>query len=95
LSKRSPAGRRPARIFLHGLHADPDLVVGDNKPYHGRLQHDCMHRHGTPRGLAHALIEVSNDLQATAEGVAGRYDPIAGILEKAMSDSAVRLGCLG
>jgi predicted N-formylglutamate amidohydrolase len=54
-----------------------------------------MHRHGTPRGFAHALIEVSNDLQATAEDVAGRYDPIAGILEEAMSDSAVRLGCLG
>lgn len=87
---------RLARIFLDGLRADPELVVGDNEPYHGRLENDCMHRHGTSRGLAHVLIEVRNDLLATPDGVAQWCNRIAGILEEAMSDSGVRmgLGCL-
>jgi predicted N-formylglutamate amidohydrolase len=87
---------RLARLFLDGLRADPALVVGDNEPYHGRLENDCMHRHGTARGLAHVLIEVRNDLLATPDGVAQWRGRIAGILDEAMSDSAVRLrlGCL-
>jgi predicted N-formylglutamate amidohydrolase len=87
---------RLARIFLNGLRADPDLVVGDNEPYHGRLENDCMHRHGTARGLAHVLIEVRNDLLATPDGVAQWCDRIAGVLEEAMADARVRmqLGCV-
>jgi predicted N-formylglutamate amidohydrolase len=76
---------RLARLFLDGLRADPDLVVGDNEPYHGALINDCMHRHGTSRGLAHVLIEVRNDLLANAEGVAQWRDRIAGVLEAAMA----------
>ncbi len=83
---------RLARLFLAGLSADPDLIVGDNEPYHGRLENDCMHRHGTSRGLAHVLIEVRNDLLATRAGVAQWCDRIGGILEEAMADSGVRLG---
>ncbi len=82
---------RLARIFLDGLRADPDLVVGDNEPYHGRLENDCMHRHGTSRGLAHVLIEVRNDLLATPDGVQAWCDRIGGILEEALSDAGVRL----
>jgi predicted N-formylglutamate amidohydrolase len=82
---------RLARIFLAGLRTDPDLVIGDNQPYHGRLENDCMHRHGTSRGLAHVLIEVRNDLLATADGVAQWCDRIAGILEEALADSGVQI----
>lgn len=82
---------RLARIFLAGLREDPDLAVGDNQPYHGRLENDCMHRHGTSRGLAHVLIEVRNDLLASAEGVHQWCDRIGGILEEAIADSSVRM----
>lgn len=82
---------RLARIFLKGLSLEPGLVVGDNEPYRGSITNDCMYRHGTSRGLAHVLIEVRNDLLATAEGVSAWCDRIGGILEEALADSAVRL----
>jgi predicted N-formylglutamate amidohydrolase len=50
-----------------------------------------MHRHGTSRGLAHVLIEVRNDLLATAEGVDQWCGRIGGILEEAIADSSVRM----
>ncbi len=83
-------------MVKHPLRFTPDLVVGDNEAYHGRLENDCMHRHGTARGLAHVLIEVRNDLLATPEGVAGWWDRIAGVLEEALTDAGVRmqLGCV-
>lgn len=83
---------RLARLFLAGLRADPDLVIGDNEPYHGRLENDCMHRHGTSRGLAHILLEIRNDLLATPDGVSAWCDRIAGILEEAMADGGVKMG---
>ncbi len=43
------------------------LCVGDNEPYTGELEGDTMSRHGTGRGLAHVLIEIRQDLIATAE----------------------------
>ncbi|MEM9231235.1 MAG: N-formylglutamate amidohydrolase, partial [Pseudomonadota bacterium] len=44
------------------------LTVGDNEPYTGQLEGDCMYRHGTQRGLPHVLIEVRNDLVADTAG---------------------------
>jgi predicted N-formylglutamate amidohydrolase len=43
------------------------LCVGDNQPYSGQLEGDTMSRHGTGRGLAHALIELRQDLIATPD----------------------------
>ena len=48
--------------LIEALRADPALVVGDNEPYAGALANDTMNRHATLRGLAHALIEVRQDL---------------------------------
>ena len=59
---------RLARPLLDALAAEGDLVVGDNEPYDGALVGDTMYRHGTQRGLAHALIEVRQDLIADAAG---------------------------
>ena len=56
---------RLVRPLLDRLGAEPDLVTGDNEPYSGRLRGDCMWRHGTARGIAHALIEIRNDLIST------------------------------
>lgn len=59
---------RIAAPLLARLREEDELVVGDNEPYSGRLPGDTLWRHGTGRGLPHALIEVRNDLIADAEG---------------------------
>ena len=56
---------RLVRPLLQRLAARGDLVIGDNQPYTGGLSGDCMHRHGTRRGIPHALIEIRNDLVST------------------------------
>jgi len=55
------------------------VVVGDNEPYSGALENDCLWRHGTMNGLPHVLIEIRQDLLATmdaARGFALRLKPI-------------------
>jgi predicted N-formylglutamate amidohydrolase len=59
---------RLALPLLEALRADRTLVVGDNEPYTGMLKGDCMWRHGTSRGLAHAIVEVRQDLIASESG---------------------------
>jgi predicted N-formylglutamate amidohydrolase len=53
---------RLALALLEGLRVIPDIEVGDNVPYSGQLKGDTLYRHGTMRGLAHALVEVRQDL---------------------------------
>lgn len=70
---------RAARPMLDGLRAQEDLVVGDNEPYDGALKNDTMYRHATSRGLAHALLELRQDLIADPHGVtewADRLEPV-------------------
>lgn len=71
---------RLAAALLEAFAADTALVVGDNQPYTGNLVGDCMDRHGTARGLAHAIIEVRQDLVATADGQAAWIRRVAGTL---------------
>ena len=56
-----------ADAMLKSFRADPDLCVGDNEPYTGKLEGDCMWRHATHRRLPHALLEIRNDLIETPE----------------------------
>jgi predicted N-formylglutamate amidohydrolase len=53
---------RLAAPMIEALRADVDLVVGDNEPYSGALANDTLYRHGTARGLAHALVEIRQDV---------------------------------
>lgn len=53
---------RLAARLLDAFYASNDIIVGDNEPYTGRLPGDTMWQHGTRRGLAHAIIEVRQDL---------------------------------
>lgn len=53
---------RLARPLIEALAADPGLVVGDNEPYKGSLEGDCLWQHATSRGLVNALVEVRQDL---------------------------------
>ena len=48
--------------------AENDLIVGANEPYIGQLVGDTLWRHGTQRGLAHAIIEIRQDLIAEEAG---------------------------
>ena len=59
---------RIAEPLIAALRAEGDLVVGDNEPYAGALANDCMYRHASRRGLAHALIEIRQDLIGDAGG---------------------------
>ena len=43
------------------------FVVGENEPYSGELERDCLYTHGTMNGLPHVLIEMRQDLVATPQ----------------------------
>jgi len=60
---------RLAVPLISAFQHDGSLVVGDNEPYTGELEGDTMNKHGTGRGLAHALIEIRQDLIAGQDGV--------------------------
>jgi len=72
---------RLAKPLLESFYAEGDLIVGDNQPYHGNLVGDCMWRHGTQRALAHALIEIRQDLIRDAAGQAAWARRLARIIE--------------
>ncbi|NLH83462.1 MAG: N-formylglutamate amidohydrolase [Phyllobacteriaceae bacterium] len=78
------ADPRLAGFLIERLRADPHLTVGDNEPYDGALAGDTMYRHGTRRGLAHAILEVRQDLLDTAEGRDVWVERLAPILVEAM-----------
>ena len=78
------ADPRLPEFLLARLRADPALVVGDNEPYDGALEGDTMYRHGTRRGLVHAILEVRQDLIGDEAGVAAWADRLEPILREAM-----------
>ena len=71
--------------LIERLREDPALVIGDNEPYSGALKNDTLYRHCTRRGIAHALIEVRQDLIADAEGVDAWADRLAPIVSDLLS----------
>jgi predicted N-formylglutamate amidohydrolase len=80
---------RLARLLLNHLARDPTLVVGDNEPYDGALRGDCMHRHGTANGYAHAIVEIRQDLVATPEGTAGWAARLAALMDTIRREPAL------
>lgn len=73
---------RLALPLIARLRAEPGLVVGDNEPYSGQLKNDTMYRHGTRRGLPHALIEIRQDLIDTCAGARDWAQLLAGVLRE-------------
>lgn len=75
---------RLAKPLLARLAAS-GFCVGDNEPYSGELENDCLYRHGTMNGLPHVLIEIRQDLvgdDVSARAFALRLKPIlAGALD--------------
>lgn len=88
--------RRLAGPLLDAFWAERDLIVGDNEPYSGQLEGDCLWQHATQRGLVNALIEVRQDLIRDAAGQAawaGRLARIVtGILRPTLSRERVAAG---
>lgn len=61
--------KRLANILLALLHAEGDLVVGDNQPYAATDATDyCIPVHAEPRKLIHCGIEIRQDLIADEAG---------------------------
>ncbi len=77
-------GEREARALIEGFAAQGDLVVGDNEPYHGALEGDTLYTHGTMTGIAHALVEVRQDLIADKSGVDEWVERVARVIEPFM-----------
>ena len=74
---------RAVRPLIDALAAIEGVIVGDNEPYDGALKGDTMNRHCMVKGIAHALLEVRQDLITDAGGVAlwaGRIAPILAAL---------------
>jgi len=72
--------------------AQAGFVVGDNEPYDGELEGDCLYRHGTMNGLPHVLIEIRQDLigdLGAARAFAGRLEPILAHALAAMGPPAI------
>ena len=59
--------QRLAKPMLARLRREPDLCVGENEPYGGHLDGDSIDRHALVAGHPNILIEIRNDLIATAD----------------------------
>lgn len=77
---------RLAVPMIRLLSEDDMLTIGDNEPYNGALKNDCLYRHGTTRGLAHALIEVRQDLIGDKAGVDHWSDCLGDMIAKALDE---------
>tara|TARA_B100001559_G_scaffold8943_1_gene7941 strand:+ start:450 stop:1229 length:780 start_codon:yes stop_codon:yes gene_type:complete len=54
--------RLPEIFFNFFLKNHRELIIGDNKPYSGRLKNDTIYKHATMNGLSNILIEIRQDL---------------------------------
>jgi len=79
---------RLARPLIDRLASDTDVITGDNEPYDGELENDCLYRHATMHGFPHVLIEVRQDLIADTDGIRN----IADRLEAALKDALNMMG---
>ena len=74
--------------LLKALRTIPDAEIGDNVPYSGQLKGDTLYRHATLRGLAHALVEVRQDLILSEEGQAVWAAHLARTIEQVLTSES-------
>lgn len=84
---------RFVRPLLDVLQSESHLHIGDNEPYTGQLKGDCMYRHGTSRGLAHALLEIRQDLITSKSGQDEWVDRLANHLSRLLSNEELIAPC--
>jgi hypothetical protein len=75
---------RLAHPLLAELRNIDGVVAGDNEPYSGSLENDCLYRHGTMRGIPHVLIEVRQDLMTESHDRERWWPQLAGALRNAL-----------
>jgi predicted N-formylglutamate amidohydrolase len=75
---------RLARPLLAALNR-AGFVAGDNEPYSGALENDCLYRHGTMNGLPHVLIEIRQDLVGTVAAASAFAHRLKPILDEALA----------
>lgn len=78
--------RRLADPLLARLRREVDICTGDNEPYIGKLEGDCMAQHALSRGLPHVLIEIRNDLIADDAGEALWSERLAQVLTDTLEE---------
>jgi predicted N-formylglutamate amidohydrolase len=86
---------RLAAPLIAALRTDAALVVGDNEPYSGALANDTMSRHGTARGLAHALVEIRQDLIGGEAGAVEWADRLAATLSSLNGRDELHMQVIG
>jgi len=75
--------------LMRRLAEEPDLVVGDNEPYSGRDGHGyTIKAHAEALGLAHALLEIRQDLIADESGQARWADILHRVLKDVLGNPA-------
>jgi predicted N-formylglutamate amidohydrolase len=78
---------RLARPLLEAFYAEGDLIVGENEPYAGQLEGDCLWQHGARRGLANAIVEIRQDLIRDATGQAAWSERMYRVVERILRDA--------
>mgnify|MGYP000279786257 CR=1 FL=1 len=84
-----PADEAFSPHLIAELKQAPDLCVGVNEPYTGYLPGDAIDTHGTKAGRPNTLIELRNDLIATAEGQEVWARRLAAALPRALERSGL------
>jgi predicted N-formylglutamate amidohydrolase len=86
---------RLAQPMLDYFNADGGLIVGDNEPYKGTLEGDCLWQHATARGLANALIEIRQDLIRDEAGQQTWADRVVALVHALKGRPELHLSRLG
>ena len=60
--------RLPKIFFDYFRKSHKNFIIGDNKPYSGRLKNDTLYKHATINGLSNILIEIRQDLIIDEKG---------------------------
>lgn len=80
---------RVTKSLIAALKEGGDLIVGDNEPYTGDVTGDTMNRHGTCRGISHALLEVRQDLVSDSAGIEHWAARLAPIFENLLTEEGI------
>jgi len=60
--------------------------VGNNEPYSGELENDCLYRHGTMQGFPHVLIEIRQDLIGSDGAAHAFARRLKGVIDGALAE---------
>jgi predicted N-formylglutamate amidohydrolase len=76
--------------LLGVLEHEGDLIVAENEPYHGGYRGDTLDRHVIPAGIAHALVEIRQDLITDADGAKSWGERLHRLLRPLLADPMLR-----